>query len=89
MEKLKSACNTWQLNLKIAFYNKKKKQEIKKGKTPIRDRPVSLNRSFSHRIDGNSERKQLYQAAFTIAAKAPKRPPDAQAGWAIAECPSV
>ena len=35
--------------------------------------------SFSHRIDGNSKRNELNQAAFTIVAKAPTRLPDAQA----------
>ena len=34
---------------------------------------------FSHRIDGNSKRNELNQAAFTIVAKAPTRLPDARA----------
>ena len=44
-------------------------------------RPTSESESlsFSHRIDGNSERNEFNQAAFTIVAKAPTRLPDAQA----------
>ena len=41
---------------------------------------MSLNRSFSHRIDGNTEQKQLNQAAFYDCSKGPKETTRC-AGW--------